>query len=230
MKTGAVLAAVVLIVGLTGCSPRSPYNRDLTGWLDGGPVIIDAQVEGVSGDGHMGKIADVVIVQVLDSSDTYRFDASYPTPNLAAGDHIRIREGAPTNHVSLRNGRFFFLLQIYGTPQDIAAGRDAEGFNAPYFVLGVFDPSWQLIDGQRDLYPQLQEVLALYPPGLDGVRQLVADAHAKYAGQAADSDTTTPGPLGEWRRATATNRPAIPDTQADLDPNLLMTLLHPGMS
>lgn len=223
-SAGATAVALVLVVGLAGCSAaQGTYERDLTGWVDGGPVTIDAQVEGVSGDGHMGEIADVVVMQVLDSSDTYNFGYdAYPTPELVVGDHIRIREGAPTNHVSLKDGRFYFVLQIYGTPEDVAAGRDAEGFDAPYFVLGVFDQTWKLIDGQRDLYPQLQGVLALYPGGLDGVRQLVADAYAKREAMApynvpltpenaalAESapNVTTPGPLGEWRRAHGFERP-----------------------
>jgi len=237
--SGGRLAACALVValGLSGCSPSieagesqgsavSESSGDQTDWLSAGVLTIDAQVEGVSSDGQSGLIFDVLVDDVLASIDTYYFGGGeYVTPDVSGGDRITVHEGAPALDAQLEDGRFFFVLQVDGTPEDVAAGRDAHGFETPYFVLAVFDSTWQLVDAQRPLYPQLVEILALYPESLEGVGQLIADARAQfeamlvYAGSSSAggaAEVTTPGPLGEWRRAHGYEHEAIQDATAEV--------------
>lgn len=78
----------------------------------------------------------------------------------------------------------------------------------------IFDSNWSLLEAGGAYTSTYSEILAKYPPGEAGVRQLLADARvttvydndleaaaalASGAGSA-PSRPATPGPLGEWRR------------------------------
>lgn len=215
-----VVATVILLVAAcapTGAGSYQSPDYDPTASLGGVVWIVDGEVLGLGSGPHGSQTLEVRVNDVLWRRDYYflwgeRFD----TPVVESGSTIRVTVFERSTKADLA-GRMFLGLDADGTPEEFAAGVDADGLS-PYGLRVAFDPDWNLVEAPHGAFDAVSEVLDLYPgQGLERVVALVDDAwvgleaenEAAMAEMAAADPAkaprfvppATPGPLGQWRRA-----------------------------
>ncbi len=166
---------------------------------------------------------DLEIVDVLLERPEYGWQGEvFPTPHLQTGDAVQARISAPSSDVDVEGRRIFFALQAAGDPAELEAQIRRNDGERPYAIIMMFDEEWRMIDAATGYLDQYSEVYSLYGQGRDAALALIADATAGR--EAKDEalavgrqplEVTTPGPLGEWRRALGVEGPQPEPSPSD---------------
>lgn len=218
-----IVLLVLAVVG-TGCARGVPTGAtticDPTSGIGATQWTLEGQVTEQSKVNGIGTLIDVQVSDVLWTRDVYYWiGQKYDTPQIKSGSSLEILLPGPSASADMRDRSLIFVVQAAGTPEELAAGKGTH-FVAVFSAHLVLDTNWNLIDARNGTLDTFREVQDLYPgQGLSRIVSLVDDAWSGYSArnethptsQQADQGgqgvatasvtTTTPGPLGEWRRA-----------------------------
>ncbi|GIU91509.1 MAG: hypothetical protein KatS3mg011_0415 [Acidimicrobiia bacterium] len=200
-------------------------TRDATGYIAATTWLIEADVVAQEDVPPGYRYLDLVVTDVLFQKPVYVSWVEYDTPDLPVGTRIPAMLVAPSTKVDLKERRVFVALQAAGSPAELERGvTEGDGLRA-YAVIMVFDDQWRLIDAPTGYYDQYAEVYALYGQGRDAALGLITDALAGRKARDARTEAleaglpapeaTTPGPLGDWRRAKGFESGPIEPTPSD---------------
>jgi len=201
-----VLVVFVLVLGAcSSVDARSTASEDDTAWIGATTWLVEATVTRRDDRPHNIRNLDLEINGVLFSQPTYWWLKEFPTPELRPGDVVRAELIDPSTDIDLVDRHVFVALQAAGEPGDLSVGVRAVDGRQAHAIIMLFDPEWNLIEVAGGLMGQFSEVYALYGKGKDAVVALIEDAaevlYASNRSGGVGPRPSTPGPLGEWRRA-----------------------------